>query len=124
MGLSVQVLLSEAFTLGIRAGVSPATLFEAISRSSGDTRSMHGFPDGLFKGDFEPGFELDLAAKDVGLATDMGRSLRVPMEMANLAQQRYIDAQNKGWGRLSAGAVARVQEERAGVEIRVASDRN
>jgi len=42
----------------------------------------------------------------------------VPMELANLVQQRYIDGQNKGWGRLAAGAVARVQEERAGVEIR------
>jgi ribosomal protein L13 len=40
------------------------------------------------------------------------------MEMSNIAQQRYIDAQNKGWGRLASGAVARVQEERAGVEIR------
>lgn len=46
---------------------------------------------------------------------------RVPMEMANIAQQRYIAGQNKGWGRLAAGAVARVQEERAGVEIRTES---
>ena len=40
------------------------------------------------------------------------------MELANLAQQRYILAQNKGWGKLSSGAVARIQEEMAGVEIR------
>ena len=79
---------------------------------------MSKYPDSLFKGDFEPGFQLDLAAKDVGLATDMGRRLSVPMELANLAQQRYILAQNRGWGKLSSGAVARVQEEMAGVEIR------
>ena len=93
-------------------------LFEAVSKSSGDTRSMHGFPEGLFKGNFEPGFQLDLGAKDVGLATEMGRTLRVSMELSNLVQQRYIQAQVRGWGRLSAGAVARVQEERSGVEIR------
>ena len=118
IGLSVGVLLSEAFTLGIKAGVGPQTLFEAVSKSTGDTRSMSKYPDSLFKGDFEPGFQLDLAAKDVGLATDMGRRLSVPMELANLAQQRYILAQNRGWGKLSSGAVARVQEEMAGVEIR------
>ena len=118
VGLSVRVLLSEAFTLGVKAGVPPETLFEAVSRSSGDTRAMHEFPEGLFKGNFEPDFLLDLAAKDVGLATEMGRSLGVPMEHANLVQLRYMQAQDRGWGRLSAWTVARIQEERAGVEIR------
>jgi 3-hydroxyisobutyrate dehydrogenase-like beta-hydroxyacid dehydrogenase len=119
IGLSVNVLLSEAFTMGVKAGVGPQTLFEAVSKSSGNTQSMQGMPDGLFKGNFDPGFQVDLAAKDVGLATDMGRRLRVPMELANVVQQRYINAQNRGWGRLAAGAVARVQEERSGVEVRV-----
>lgn len=118
IGLSVGVVLSEAFSLGVKAGVDPMTLFEAVSKSSGNTQSMQGFPAGLFKGNFEPGFQLDLAAKDVGLATDLGRSLRVPMELSNLVQQRYIDGQNKGFGREAAGAVAKVEEERAGVQIR------
>ncbi len=118
IGLSVGVLLSEAFSLGVKAGVDAQTLFDAVKGSSGNTQSMQGLPSGLFVGNFEPGFQLDLAAKDVGLATDMGRRLRVPMEVANTVQQRYIAGQNNGWGRLAAGAVARVQEERAGVEIR------
>ena len=118
MSLSLNVLLSEAFTLGVKAGVDPMTLFKAVSGSSGNTTTIQRFPTGLFNGDFEPGFFLDLAAKDIGLATDMGRALNVPMDLANLVQQRYIDAQNKGLGRLTAVAVARVQEERAGVEIR------
>lgn len=117
VGLSVGVLLSEAFSMGVKWGVDAQTLYEAVSGSSGNTNSMHGFPNGIFKRNFEPGFALDLAAKDVGLATQLGRELRVPMEMSNIAQQRYIDGQNRGFGRLAAGAVARVQEERAGVEI-------
>ena len=121
IGLSLGVLLSEAFTLGVKAGAPPETLFEAISRSSGSTRSMQGMPNGLFAGNFEPGFQLDLAAKDVGLATEMARRLRVPMELGNLVQQRYIEGQNRGWGRMAAGAVARIQEERAGVQVRAST---
>ena len=121
IGLSVGVLLSEAFSLGVKAGVDAQTLYDAVKGSSGNTQSMQGFPSGLFVRNFDPGFQLDLAAKDVGLATDMGRRLRVPMEMSNVAQQRYIAGQNKGWGREAAGAVAKVQEERAGVEIRTES---
>ena len=117
VGLSVGVLLSEAFSMGVKWGVDAQTLYEAVSGSSGNTNSMHGFPNGIFKRNFEPGFALDLAAKDVGLATQLGREMRVPMEMSNIAQQRYIDGQNRGFGRLAAGAVAMVQEARAGVEI-------
>ena len=91
------LLVPEAFTLGIKSGVDTRTLFDAISRGSGDTWTMHEFPNYLFKGDFEPRFQLDLAVKDMGLATEMGRKLSVPMELANLVQQRYIEAQNRGW---------------------------
>jgi 3-hydroxyisobutyrate dehydrogenase-like beta-hydroxyacid dehydrogenase len=113
----VGVLLSEAFSLGVKWGVDAQTLYDAVSGSSGNTNSMHGFPNGIFQRNFDPGFQLDLAAKDVGLATQLGRELRVPMEMSNIAQQRYIAGQNRGFGRMAAGAVAMVQEERAGVEI-------
>ena len=118
IGLSVNVLLSEAFTLGVKAGISPDILFDAVSKSSGNTQSMQAFPETLFKRNFEPGFQVNLAAKDVGLATDMGRQMRIPMELSNIVQQRYIDAQNQGLGRLSANAVAQIQESRSGVEIK------
>jgi 3-hydroxyisobutyrate dehydrogenase-like beta-hydroxyacid dehydrogenase len=104
----------------VKAGADPQTLFEAISKSSGNTQAMHQFPNSLFKGNFAPGFQVDLAAKDVGLATDMGRRLRVPMELSNLVQQRYIEAQNSGLGRQTANAVVTVEEDRAGVQIRTA----
>ena len=116
--MSVGVLLSEAFTMGVKAGVDAQTLYDAVSQSSGNTQSMQGFPRGLFKGEFEPGFQLDLGTKDVGLATELGRQLRVPMELSNLVQQRYIAAQNEGLGKKSAGAVALIQEKMAGVEVR------
>ena len=120
IGLSVGVLLSEAFSMGVKWGVDAQTLYQAVSGSSGNTTSMRGWPSGIFQRNFEPGFALDLAAKDVGLATQLGRDLRVPMEMSNIAQQRYVEGQNRGFGRMSAGAVAIVQEERAGVEIKPA----
>ena len=119
IALSLHVLISEAFTLGIKSGVETQTLFEVISKGSGNTWTMQTYPDTLFKGNFEPGFQLHLAAKDVGLAVEMGRRMRLPVELSSLVEQRYIDAQSRGWGRLVAQAVARLQEERAGVEIRI-----
>ena len=118
VSLSVVALLAEALTLGLKAGVGVETLYEALSKSSGNTERMHRFPDSVFKGNFDPGFQVDLAVKDAGLATQMGRDLGIPMELWDLVQQRYMEAQGRGWGKLDSSAVVRLQEERAGVEIR------
>ena len=80
---------------------------------------MQEFPGSLFQGNFEPGFQLDLGAKDVGLATAMGRQLRLRWRLANIIEQRFTEARNRGWGQLASVSVTRLQEERADVEIRL-----
>ena len=119
INLGNYVLVSEALTLGLKAGAQTETMFKAISHSSGNTECMQEFPASLFRGNFEPGFKLDLGAKDVGLATEMGRQLQLPMELANIIEQRFTEALNRGWGQLASVSVARLQEERADVKIRV-----
>ena len=118
IALSLHVLLGEAFTMGVKSGVPPEILYEAISVSTGDSRQMHTFPTTLFKGDFSPGFQLNLAVKDIELATELGKSKKVPMEITNLVQQKYIEAQNKGFARDSAASVIKIQEEKSRIKIR------
>ncbi|MCH8817625.1 MAG: NAD(P)-dependent oxidoreductase [Chloroflexi bacterium] len=118
IGLSTGVILSEAFGMAMKAGVDARTLYDVLTASSGDSAALRGWGTSILKGDFSPGFMVDLAAKDIGLATQLGRSLGLPMEAANLAQQRFIEAQGRGWGREATPAIARIQEERAGIEFR------
>jgi 3-hydroxyisobutyrate dehydrogenase-like beta-hydroxyacid dehydrogenase len=121
ISLSLNMVVGEALTLGVKAGVDLATLAEVIQGSSGATWKLgENYPKFLFKGNFEPGFMLDLAAKDLRLGTMLAKELGLPLDFANLAEQRYIEAQARGWGRLHADAVVRLQEERAGVELRTA----
>jgi 3-hydroxyisobutyrate dehydrogenase len=120
ISLSLNMLLGEALSLGVKAGVDLETLVEVIQGSSGMTRKMgFSYPDYLFKGNFEPGFALDLGAKDLRLGTALAREIGIPLDFANLAEQRFIEAQARGWGRLHADAVVRLIEERAGVELRI-----
>lgn len=118
LGLSTSVMISEAFGMAMKAGVDARTLYNVISASSGDSAALRGWGTSILNGNFEPGFMVDLAAKDVGLATQLGRSLGLPMEAANLAQQRFIEAQRRGWGKDAMQAVGRIQEERSGIEFR------
>jgi len=120
ISLSLNVLLGEALTLGVRAGVELGTLVDVIQNSSGGTWKLgNNYPKYLFKGNFEPGFAVDLAAKNLRLGTDLARELGLPLDFANLADQRFVEAQARGWGAKHADIVVRLQEERAGVELRL-----
>ena len=122
LSMGTGVLLAEALTLGVKAGVDLAVLADVIANSSGSCRRLtEKHPRFLFKGNFEPGFATALAAKDVRLATDLGREYGIPMELSNLIDQRHVEAMHRGWGPEDSDAVARIQEEKAGVQLRLPS---
>ncbi|PKB72863.1 MAG: hypothetical protein BZY75_04985 [SAR202 cluster bacterium Io17-Chloro-G7] len=120
MSMGTGVLLAEALTLGVKAGVDLAVLADVIANSSGGSKRLtEKFPRFLFQGNFEPGFATALAAKDVRLATDLGREYGIPMELSNLVDQRHVEAMFRGWGHEDSDAVARIQEEKSGVQLRL-----
>jgi 3-hydroxyisobutyrate dehydrogenase len=120
ISMGTGVLLAEALTLGVKAGVDLGILADVIANSSGSCRRItEKFPRYLFKGNFEPGFATNLAAKDVRLATDLGRELGIPMEVANIIDQKHVEALFRGFGPQDSDAVAKLQEERAGVQLRI-----
>lgn len=119
LSMGIGVLMSEALTLGVKAGVSLETLADVIANSSGGNRRLtEKFPRYLFANNFEPGFATALAAKDVRLATDLGREYGIPMELSNLVDQRHVEALFRGWGPEDSDAVAKLQEEKSGVQLR------
>jgi 3-hydroxyisobutyrate dehydrogenase len=120
LSMGIGVLMSEALTLGVKGGVDLAVLADVIANSSGGNRRLtEKFPRFLFKGNFKPGFATALAAKDVRLATDLGREYGIPMELSNLIDQRHVEAMHRGWGPEDSDAVGRIQEEKAGVQLRL-----
>ena len=120
LSMGIGVLMTEALTLGVKAGVDLATLADVIANSSGGNRRLvEKFPRYLFQGNFEPGFATALAAKDVRLATDLGREYGIPMELSNLVDQRHVEAMFRGWGPEDSDAVSKIQEEKAGVQLRL-----
>ena len=114
-------LVAEGFTLGVKAGVKPEALLEAIKGASFGQGLIlsHMIPDVVFKGDFDSvRFALKLARKDVGLATALAREYDVPMPLATAGEQQLIEAMARGWGEKDSTAPWMLQEERAGVTVR------
>ena len=74
----------------------------------------------MFTGEFDPAkFALRLARKDIGLATELAREFDVPMPFANQVEQIAVEGMNRGWGNRDSRVTILLQEEAAGVEIRV-----
>jgi 3-hydroxyisobutyrate dehydrogenase len=120
-GYMMQCALAEAFTMGVKAGVEPLALWQAVRQgAAGRQRTFDRLADNFLPGKFDPpSFALRLAHKDVTLATEVGREHGVPMRIANLALAELTEALNRGWGHRDSRVAMLLQEERAGVDIKV-----
>jgi len=120
-GYMLQRALSEVFTMGVKAGVDPLELWQAVRQGAlGRSRTFDGLAAHFLPANYDPpDFALRLAHKDVSLAAELGRQLEVPMPMADLALEELTAALNRGWGERDSRAAMLLQQERAGVEIAV-----
>jgi 3-hydroxyisobutyrate dehydrogenase-like beta-hydroxyacid dehydrogenase len=119
---TISQAIAEGLTLGVKAGVDTKALWECVRRGMvGRMHVLHAqVPQNVFRNDYATDtFPLKLLRKDVGLATALGRTLDVPLPLANIAEQTLVAAINRGWGDQSAYTVTfRLQEEAAQVELR------
>jgi 3-hydroxyisobutyrate dehydrogenase-like beta-hydroxyacid dehydrogenase len=120
-GYALQTVLGEVFTLGVKGGVEPLALFEAIRQGAqGRRRTFDGVIDQFLPNVYDPpSFALKLAHKDVTLATALGRELGVPMRLCNMALEEMTEAMNRGWAGRDSRVAMLLQQERAGVSIAV-----
>jgi 3-hydroxyisobutyrate dehydrogenase len=116
----VQTALAEVFTLGVKAGVEPIELWEAVRYgATGRQRTFDRLADGFLRGKYDPpNFAPRLAHKDVSLAVAFGREHKVPMRIANMVLEEMTEALNRGWADRDSRSPMLLQEERAGVQIR------
>ena len=117
ISLSTRAIVAEAFTLGVKAGVRPEALLEAVRGGSFGQGNILSrvLPNVVFTGDFDTQqFALRLARKDVGLATELAAEFDVPMALISLVEQLMVEAVARGWGERDSNASWELQEERAG----------
>jgi 3-hydroxyisobutyrate dehydrogenase len=122
---AMQAALAEVFVLGVKAGADPLSLWAAIRQGSiGRRRTFDGLADEFLPAAYDPpNASLSIVEKDLKLATQLGRELRVPMRFANLALADILEAMNRGWAERDARSVMMLPQERVGVHIKVEPER-
>jgi len=123
-GYAILGALAEVFTMGVKAGVEPLALWSAIRQGAlGRMRTFERMADQFLQGRYEPpDFALNLAYKDVTLATELGREMGLPMRLTSLTHAELGEALNRGWGAKDSRIFMTLQSERAGVDIKIPAE--
>ena len=124
-GYAIVCALAETFAMGVKAGVEPLALWEAVRQGAAGRRyTFDAMINQWLPGKYDPpDFALKLAHKDVGLATALGRELGLPMRICELAYAEMTEAMNRGWQGRDSRVVMMLEQERAGIEVKVDPER-
>jgi len=104
--------ICEALHLARLSGIDPALVVEALTPGAGGSWALEKLGSRIAKGDFNPGFMVDLILKDLRIVQDAARPLGLPLEGTALAQKLFGDNQEHGEGRLGTQAMYKALERK------------
>lgn len=110
--------VAEGLVLGVKAGASLELMVEVLSNSGADSWHLRNtFAQRVAKRDFEAGFSVDLATKDIKIGMDMALKRQVPLHVIGQTHQCFVGAQAADLGSEDWGALAKVAEREAGAQL-------
>lgn len=111
--------VAEGMMLGTKWGVDPEVLYNTISTGfAGSTILTRHVTNFILKGQYEPGFTINLLSKDVWLALTLGREQNVPLDVTATASQILERCKAHGFGNLDMAATMLLMEKLTGVQVR------
>ena len=109
--------VGEAFTLGVKAGLDPQSIFQAIRGGLAGSTVLEAKAPMMIGRNFKPGFKIKLHHKDLSNALATAKDLGVPLPLTSLVQQILVSLIVDGKGENDHSAIATFFEKMAGVEI-------
>jgi 3-hydroxyisobutyrate dehydrogenase len=106
----------EAMLYAQRASLDVDLAVDTIKDGAAGSWSLTNYAPRLLRGDLEPGFKIDHFVKDLGIALQEAKRMRLPLAGTALAEQLYVAAQAQGFGQKGTQALlatlARLADER------------
>ncbi|WP_239467136.1 L-threonate dehydrogenase [Rhodoferax koreensis] len=99
---------AEAMALGLRAGVDPASLYEVITHSAGNSWMFENRMAHVLAADYTPLSAVDIFVKDLGLVLDMARASKFPLPLSSTAHQMFMQASTAGFAKEDDSAVIKI----------------
>jgi 2-hydroxy-3-oxopropionate reductase len=110
--------VSEALTLGAKAGVDPAKIVQVLGGGLARCGVLENRGRRMVQGDFEPGFRLRLHYKDLNIARQTAKEQAVPLPVTAAVHELFAAAVAGGRGELDHSGLLTVIEELSGIQAR------
>ena len=91
--------VAEALLYAQEAGLDLDKTLKAVGGGAAGSWSLSNYGPRMLNGDFEPGFFVDHFVKDMGIALDEARAMKLSAPGLALAHQLYVALQAQGGGR-------------------------
>ena len=112
------IAAGEALMLCAKAGVDLATAYAAIAASSGNSFVHETESQVILNGSYDIGFSMDLACKDAGFALEFGRRFGVPLRLAGVMEQTFIEGRAKYGGAAFSSMIVKLLEDAVDTPLR------
>ncbi|GHH29746.1 NAD(P)-dependent oxidoreductase [Lentzea cavernae] len=114
------VATAEVLAIGVKAGVELGVLRNALVNSPARSNFVeHDVLSVLEHGDYDEGFAIALACKDLGLSTDLAASVGVPAELSALVEQIFRRARASYGDKAGEMTPVKLYEDLIGVDLRL-----
>lgn len=118
LAFSSMMANAEALVLGAKAGIDLNVLYNVVRTSSGNSATWEGGVKRILRDKLAPSFTLDLACKDIGLATELANQLDVDLTLVPTAARLMQHLQDNGFGKEDILTTIKALEESVGVTVR------
>jgi 3-hydroxyisobutyrate dehydrogenase len=112
------IAAGEALMLCAKAGVDLTAAFHAIAASSGNSFVHETESQVILNGSYDIGFTMDLACKDAGFAIEFGRRFGVPLRLAGVMEQIFIEGRARYGGSAWSSMIVKLLEDATGTPLR------
>ncbi len=107
----------ESLIYGYRAGLDLEVMLSSVSGGAAACWSLDNLAPRVLKRDFTPGFFVDHFIKDMGIALEEARRMRLVLPGLALVHQLYLSVQANGHGCSGTQALMLALEQLAGLDI-------
>jgi 2-hydroxy-3-oxopropionate reductase len=119
VSVTALAVTSETMVLGVKAGLDPDVMIEAINAGSGRSNSSEDkIPKYVLTGRFDFGFALGLSVKDIRLCLEESERLGVPLRVGDAVRRLLNDASEKYGADADLTELIRYTEDAAGARVR------
>jgi 3-hydroxyisobutyrate dehydrogenase len=112
------IAAGEALMLCAKAGVDLGAAYSAIAASSGNSFVHETESQVILNGSYDIGFTMDLACKDAGFALEFGRRFGVPLRLAAVMEQTFVEGRAKYGGSAWSSMIVKLLEDTVGTSLR------